>query len=74
MSLKKRTISQIVHKFALINAATNEWVYEGSTYLSCVNMTDTLPPETEFVIVAVMKEGKTRKKKHEPTTSNEGNV
>jgi hypothetical protein len=74
MSLKKRTISQIVHKFALINAGSNEWVYEGSTYLSCVNMVDTLPPETEYTIVAVMKEGKTRKKKNEQPTGQQENV
>jgi hypothetical protein len=61
--MKKRTISQIVHKYALINAGTNEWVYEGTTYVSCINMVDTLPPETEFTIVAVMKEGKTKKLK-----------
>ena len=58
--MNKRAIHQLVHKYALINAVTNEWIYEGSTYGDCFNMISTLPPGTEYVIVAVMKEGKTK--------------
>lgn len=61
--MNKRTIAQLIHKYILINATTNEFIYEGSTYGVCVEMLTTLPPGTEYLIVAVMREGKTKNKK-----------
>lgn len=58
--MKRKSIEQLINKYALINAASNEWIYEGSTYGDCVNMLSTLEPGTEFVIVAVMREGTTK--------------
>jgi hypothetical protein len=63
--MKKNVITQLVHKYALINANTNEWLYEGGTYGACLRMVPaSVPIGTEYVIVAVMKEG-TYKPKNE---------
>ena len=56
--MNKRTIHSIIHKYAIINASTNEWLYEASTYGACVEMVPAIVPVgTEYVIVAIMKEG-----------------
>lgn len=62
--MKRKTIEQIVEKFAIINASTNEWLYEASTYGACVHMVPGCVKDgDEYVIVAVLKEGTYKRKK-----------
>lgn len=56
--MKRKTIEQIINKFAIIDVVTNEWLYEDTTYGGCVReVTNAVPIGMEYVIVAVMKEG-----------------
>jgi hypothetical protein len=67
--MNRKTIAQIVHKYAIINTVTNEWLYEGSTYSACVHMVPgCVPAGAEYVIVAVMKEGTYKPKPERKTT------
>jgi hypothetical protein len=61
MSLKRKTIEQICHEYAIIDAISNEWLFEARTYGECVSkVREIVPLGMEYVIVAILKQA-TRK-------------
>lgn len=58
MSFKHKAIQQICRQYAVVDASSNEWLFEATTYGECVRkVPEVVPVGREYVIVAVLKEG-----------------